>query len=112
MKLEDAKYVLLQDASTFKGEAFWYVQVLHDRRILYNCRNGWDIARFLADATSEDVEAHLFNLKYALAHMLPIWELPAVLQTILLLYPVRRGGVPTKIKVQTLCLVASVYWHT
>lgn len=39
------------------------LQVICDKRTLYNCRNGWDIARFLADATPEDVEAHLFNLR-------------------------------------------------
>ena len=38
-------------------------QVIHSKRTLYNCRNGWDIARFLADATPEDVDAHLFNLR-------------------------------------------------
>ena len=46
-------------------EAVWNVQVLHEKRIFYNCRNGWDIARFLADPTLEDVEAHLFNLRSA-----------------------------------------------
>lgn len=39
------------------------MQVICNNRTLYNCRNGWDIARFLADATPEDVEAHLFNLR-------------------------------------------------
>lgn len=55
------------------------MQVLHERRTLYNCRNGWDIARFLADATPEDVEAHLFNLRSAHASKAVI---PAVLRSI------------------------------
>ena len=43
------------------------VQVIHERRTLFNCRNAWDIARFLADATPEDVDLHLFNLRSALS---------------------------------------------
>lgn len=42
-------------------------QVIHGNRTIYNVRNGWDIARFLADAVKEDVEGHLGNLKCALS---------------------------------------------
>ena len=38
-------------------------QVLHGERSLYNARGGWDLARFLADADRDDVEAHLANLR-------------------------------------------------
>lgn len=37
-------------------------QVLHRDRVLFNVRNGWDVARFLADPRREDVEAHRDNL--------------------------------------------------
>lgn len=42
------------------------MQAIHGNRTIYNVRNGWDIARFLADAVKEDVESHLGNLKCAL----------------------------------------------
>ncbi len=38
-------------------------QVLHGERSMYNARGGWDLARFLADADRDDVEAHLANLR-------------------------------------------------
>ena len=41
------------------------MQAIHGNRTIYNVRNGWDIARFLADAVKEDVEGHLGNLKCA-----------------------------------------------
>lgn len=53
------KSILLEDMS----RSCCFAQVIHSKRTLYNCRNGWDIARFLADATPEDVDAHLFNLR-------------------------------------------------
>lgn len=37
-------------------------QVLHRDRILFNVRNGWDVAKFLSDPQKEDVEAHRDNL--------------------------------------------------
>lgn len=36
--------------------------MLHRDRVLFNVRNGWDVARFLADPRREDVEAHRDNL--------------------------------------------------
>jgi hypothetical protein len=39
-----------------------WLQVLHRDRVLFNVRNGWDVAKFLADPQREDVEAHRANL--------------------------------------------------
>jgi hypothetical protein len=36
--------------------------VLHRDRLLFNVRNGWDVAKFLAAPRREDVEAHRDNL--------------------------------------------------
>lgn len=35
---------------------------MHRDRVLFNVRNGWDVAKFLADPQKEDVEAHRANL--------------------------------------------------
>jgi hypothetical protein len=52
--------------SASRGPVRWTCtawQVLHGERSLYNARGGWDLARFLADADRDDVEAHLANLR-------------------------------------------------
>jgi len=51
------------------------MQVIHERRTLFNCRNAWDIAKFLADATPEDVDLHLFNLRSAPKRNCPMPDL-------------------------------------
>ena len=38
-------------------------QVLHGERMIYNVRDGEDLARFLADPVKADMEGHLENLR-------------------------------------------------
>lgn len=38
-------------------------QVMHRDRVLFNVRNGWDVAKFLSDPQKEDVAAHRANLE-------------------------------------------------
>ncbi|BDA43677.1 hypothetical protein COCOBI_04-6910 [Coccomyxa sp. Obi] len=51
------------DVDSEEDDVLWPNQAIHGNRTIYNVRNGWDIARFLADAVKEDVESHLGNLK-------------------------------------------------
>ena len=38
-------------------------QMFCDRRVMHNVRNGWDIAKFLAEPTLADMTGHHANLK-------------------------------------------------
>lgn len=51
------------DVGTEEIDILWPNQILHRDRVLYNMRNGLDIARFLADPTRRDVDLHLANLQ-------------------------------------------------
>lgn len=37
--------------------------MLHRDRVLFNVRNGWDVAKFLAQPSKQDVEEHRDNLQ-------------------------------------------------
>ncbi|CAL8468371.1 g7911 [Coccomyxa elongata] len=54
---------IVGDVDSDEDDVLWPNQAIHGNRTIYNVRNGWDIARFLADAVKEDVESHLGNLK-------------------------------------------------
>ncbi|KAK9824978.1 hypothetical protein WJX81_002512 [Elliptochloris bilobata] len=54
---------LLGDVAAAEEDVLWPNQVLHGERSLHNARGGWDLARFLADADKDDVDAHLANLR-------------------------------------------------
>jgi hypothetical protein len=51
------------EVGTEEVDILWPNQILHRDRVLYNMRNGLDIARFLADPTRKDVDLHLANLQ-------------------------------------------------
>lgn len=51
------------EVGTEEVDILWPNQILHRDRVLYNMRNGLDIARFLADSTRKDVDLHLANLQ-------------------------------------------------
>lgn len=44
------------------------VQMFCGKRVMHNVRNGWDIARFLAEPTVQDMEGHHANLRYRVSH--------------------------------------------
>ncbi|KAK9914904.1 hypothetical protein WJX75_002108 [Coccomyxa subellipsoidea] len=54
---------VIGDVDSDEDDVLWPNQAIHGNRTIYNVRNGWDIARFLADAVKEEVEGHLGNLK-------------------------------------------------
>ena len=54
---------LVGDVGVNEAENLWPNQLLHKDRILYNCRDALDIARFLADPREEDIRLHLENLQ-------------------------------------------------
>ena len=39
------------------------LQLFCDKRVMHNVRNGWDIAKFLAEPTVADMAGHHANLK-------------------------------------------------
>ncbi|KAI7842535.1 hypothetical protein COHA_003772 [Chlorella ohadii] len=45
-----------------EDDILWPNQVLHRDRVLFNVRNGWDVAKFLSEPQKEDVEEHRDNL--------------------------------------------------
>jgi hypothetical protein len=45
-----------------EDDILWPNQVLHRDRVLFNVRNGWDVAKFLSEPQQEDVEQHRDNL--------------------------------------------------
>ncbi|PRW33168.1 hypothetical protein C2E21_7814 [Chlorella sorokiniana] len=45
-----------------EDDILWPNQVLHRDRVLFNVRNGWDVAKFLSEPQKEDVEQHRDNL--------------------------------------------------
>ncbi|KAL4421129.1 hypothetical protein ABPG77_001524 [Micractinium sp. CCAP 211/92] len=53
---------LVGSVAADEDDILWPNQVLHRDRVLFNVRNGWDVARFLSDPRREDVEAHRDNL--------------------------------------------------
>ena len=48
--------------------AYWFVadlQLICGDRVIHNVRNAWDITKFLAEPTVEDIAGHHFNLRYS-----------------------------------------------
>lgn len=39
------------------------MQMFCDKRVMHNVRNGWDIAKFLAEPSMADMAGHHANLK-------------------------------------------------
>ncbi|KAI3431731.1 hypothetical protein D9Q98_004773 [Chlorella vulgaris] len=54
---------LVGSVSAAEDEILWPNQVLHRDRVLFNVRNGWDVAKFLAQPSKQDVEEHRDNLQ-------------------------------------------------
>eukprot|EP00884_Botryococcus_braunii_P005634 jgi/Botrbrau1/15071/Bobra.0286s0004.2 len=49
--------------SAMEEDILWPNQVIHGDRTMHNLRGPQDLARFLADPTKADIEAHLINLR-------------------------------------------------
>ena len=52
-------YFVLKRANAASDPA----QMFCDKRVMHNVRNGWDIAKFLAEPTLADMMGHHANLK-------------------------------------------------
>lgn len=53
---------LVGSVAADEDDILWPNQVLHRDRVLFNVRNGWDVAKFLSEPQKEDVEQHRDNL--------------------------------------------------
>lgn len=51
------------EVAASEDDALWPNRIFCDKRVMHNVRNGWDIAKFLAQPTMADMAGHHANLK-------------------------------------------------